>query len=90
MSALIAIGTSGMSRLPAADFGAPILNHASARWDTVSLPASRSMSAHRRPRNSEARRPVKIATTKNARQRSDTLSSNVRISALAREIDALL
>ena len=61
-------GGSRIARRELADFGLPITPFSSARWVTVSCDWSRSMSAHRRPRSSLARRPVKTAVIRNGRQ----------------------
>ena len=67
-------GARGMSRLPAFDFGGPIVPQASARCRTWIMPASRSTSDHRSPRNSLSRIPVKIAVTINGRRRAEEFS----------------
>src|SRR6516162_6455262 len=60
------IGT--VRRLPSL-LGGPMVFHASARWRTWTSPDFRSTSFHRRPRSSEARKPVSAATISKAFQR---------------------
>ena len=63
------IGVNGTVRSPDSDLGLPIALYRSARWRTCNSPLSRSTSAQRSPRSSEARRPVKIAVSRIGRQR---------------------
>ena len=69
-SAFTTIGSSGTVRRPAADLSGPMVPNRSARWRTCSSLRARSTSAQRRPRNSEARNPVKIAVSSSGRSRT--------------------
>jgi hypothetical protein len=53
----------------------------SARWRTWSSPRLRSTSTHLGPRNSEARRPVKMAVRNNGRQRPSRRAMMARTSS---------
>jgi len=66
-SVVITIGASGTSRRPALLFGEPRVFQRSARCLTVNTRSSKLTSSHSRPRNSEARNPVKIAVVNNGR-----------------------
>jgi hypothetical protein len=72
-------GDIGISRWPADDFGMPTAPHSSARWRTVIVRLSKSTTLHGRPRNSEARGPVKIAVKISGRYGSDIKKLEVGI-----------
>src|SRR5215469_14361708 len=59
----------GTSRLPASNFGEPIVPQRSARCRTVSTRRSRSTASQVNPRSSDARSPVKIAVANSGRSR---------------------
>src|SRR5262245_2138723 len=82
LSELMTIGASGISRLPAFDFGGPMRPQRLARWRTWITPFAKSTSRHGRPRNSPRRIPVKIAVMMNGRQRGVALSMSALSSAI--------